>query len=101
MRIWAFSVRRWQFTLVLFGLLIAMGVSSLIGIPRSEDPEFPVPVGVFRSVDFPDYAHAVIDQVVTAQSQKGKGDLAKLLRGAETWTVTPHHKKAAGSNGHG
>ena len=27
MRIWAFSVRRWQFTLVLFGLLIAVGVN--------------------------------------------------------------------------
>ena len=46
------------------------------------------------SCDYPDYAHAVIDQVTTAQSQKGKGDLSKLLRGAETWTVTPQPKAA-------
>jgi hypothetical protein len=26
LRIWKFSVERWQFTLVLFGLLIAVGV---------------------------------------------------------------------------
>ena len=57
-------------------------------------------MGVFRSVEKPDYAHAVVDQVVTAQSQKGKGDLAKLLRGAETWTVTPH-RGAADGKGHG
>ena len=38
MRIWAFSVRRWQFTLVLFGLLIAVGANSYLNIPRSEDP---------------------------------------------------------------
>ncbi len=69
-------------------------------LSRMNYPDFPVPVGVFRSVELPDYAHSVIDQVVTAQSQKGKGDLAKLLRGSETWTVTPHHL-APGTNGHG
>ena len=43
MSIWAFAVRRWQFTLVLFALLIALGVASLVSIPRSEDPTFPFP----------------------------------------------------------
>jgi hypothetical protein len=43
MSIWAFAVRRWQFTLVLFALLIALGVASFINIPRSEDPTFPFP----------------------------------------------------------
>ena len=69
-------------------------------LSRMNFPEHPVPMGVFRSVEKPDYAHAVVDQVVTAQSQKGKGDLAKLLRGAETWTVTPH-RGAADGKGHG
>ena len=43
MSIWAFAVRRWQFTLVVFALLIALGVASLASIARSEDPTFPFP----------------------------------------------------------
>jgi multidrug efflux pump subunit AcrB len=43
MSIWAFAVRRWQFTLVMFGLLIALGYASFASIARSEDPSFPFP----------------------------------------------------------
>jgi multidrug efflux pump subunit AcrB len=43
MSIWAFAVRRWQFTLVVFALLIALGLASFAGIARSEDPTFPFP----------------------------------------------------------
>lgn len=37
----AFSVRRWQFTLVVFLALVALGIQSLVAIPKSEDPTFP------------------------------------------------------------
>lgn len=40
----AFSVRQWQFTLVMFAMLAAMGVSALLSIPRAEDPNFPTPI---------------------------------------------------------
>ncbi len=43
MRIAEFSVRRWQFTVVVFGMLAALGASSLLAIPKSEDPSFPYP----------------------------------------------------------
>ena len=43
-RIAGFSVRHWQFTLILFAMLAAMGVSSLLSIPRAEDPNFPTPI---------------------------------------------------------
>jgi multidrug efflux pump subunit AcrB len=43
MSIWAFAVRRWQFTLVMFALLVALGVASFASIARSEDPLFPFP----------------------------------------------------------
>jgi multidrug efflux pump subunit AcrB len=43
MSIWAFAVRRWQFTLVVFALLSALGFASFRNIPRSEDPTFPFP----------------------------------------------------------
>jgi multidrug efflux pump subunit AcrB len=41
--VWAFAVRRWQFTLVMFALLIALGLASFANIARSEDPSFPFP----------------------------------------------------------
>jgi multidrug efflux pump subunit AcrB len=41
--IWGFAVRRWQFTLVMFALLIALGLASFANIARSEDPSFPFP----------------------------------------------------------
>jgi multidrug efflux pump subunit AcrB len=44
MSISTFSVRQWQFTLVVFALLSAMGLNAFFDIPRAEDPNFPVPV---------------------------------------------------------
>ena len=38
-----FPVRRWQFTVVLFAMLAALGVSSWLAIPRGEDPPLYVP----------------------------------------------------------
>jgi multidrug efflux pump subunit AcrB len=44
MRIWAFAVRRWQFTSVMFLLLVALGAFALRAIPAQEDPTFPIPL---------------------------------------------------------
>lgn len=45
------------------------------------------PVGVFRNVARPSYSQQVNEQVAQAQSS-GAGDLAKLLAGSDTWTVS-------------
>ncbi len=37
----AFAVRRWQFTLVVFVALAALGIHALFTIPKAEDPTFP------------------------------------------------------------
>ena len=70
MRIWDFSVRHWQFTLVLFGLLIAVGVNAYLNIPRSEDPEFhaPIPtvVVVYPGADPEDIESLVVDPIEDA-----------------------------------
>jgi len=70
MRIWKFSVEHWQFTLVLFGLLIAVGLNSLVNIPRSEDPEFHVPiptvVAVYPGADPQDIERLVVDPIEDA-----------------------------------
>ena len=39
----AFAIRRWQITLVVFALLVAVGISSFLSVPRSVDPHFPSP----------------------------------------------------------
>jgi multidrug efflux pump subunit AcrB len=39
-----FPIRRYQFTLVAFAMLVALGVTSFLNIPRQEDPYFPISV---------------------------------------------------------
>ena len=43
MRITDFSVKNYQFTLIVFVMLIAIGVNSLLHMPRGEDPDFQAP----------------------------------------------------------
>ena len=45
-----FPVRRYQFTLVAFALLVTLGLFSLRGIPRQEDPYFPISVFAITAV---------------------------------------------------
>src|SRR5688572_24932951 len=39
-----FPIKRYQFTLVAFAMLVALGISSFSSIPRQEDPYFPIPI---------------------------------------------------------
>src|SRR5438874_3980814 len=55
-------------------------------LSRMGPPEFPVPLGVFRSVEKPTYADLMIGQEEQSM-QRGKGDLNRLYRAADTWTV--------------
>jgi 2-oxoglutarate ferredoxin oxidoreductase subunit beta len=50
-------------------------------------PEFPVPVGVFRDVTRPTHDELMTAQLNDAVAQRGEGNLEKLLRSGETWTV--------------
>jgi 2-oxoglutarate ferredoxin oxidoreductase subunit beta len=50
-------------------------------------PEYPVPVGVLRDVTRPTHDELMTGQLEAAIAQRGKGDLATLLEGGETWTV--------------
>ena len=43
MKIAEFSVKNPQFTIVFFVMLIGLGLTSFMSIPRSEDPIFPIP----------------------------------------------------------
>ncbi len=50
-------------------------------------PEYPVPVGVFRQITRPTHDELMTAQLNDAVAQRGEGDLEKLLRSGETWTV--------------
>ncbi|MGL5891420.1 MAG: efflux RND transporter permease subunit, partial [Bacteroidia bacterium] len=43
MRIADYAVKNYQFTLVIFLMAIALGVTTLMNMPRSEDPEIQAP----------------------------------------------------------
>ncbi len=49
-------------------------------------PSMATPIGIFRDVTRPSYVEEMGRQVEAAQA-KGKGDLHKLLHGADSWTV--------------
>jgi 2-oxoglutarate ferredoxin oxidoreductase subunit beta len=54
----------------------------------SHSPTGPTPLGVFRSAVRPAYEDLVAQQIEQAQERSGPGDLTKLLRSGETWTVS-------------
>ena len=57
-------------------------------LSRMRHPEFPEPIGIFRAVDRPIYDAELTAQVEAARRTKGRGDLEKLFRSGETWTVS-------------
>jgi len=67
MNISAFAVKRWQFTIVLFLMLAALGVASWKRIPRSEDPVFPIPIfniiAVYPGATPQDMEQLVVDKI--------------------------------------
>ncbi|MER8224145.1 2-oxoacid:ferredoxin oxidoreductase subunit beta [Streptomyces sp. NPDC094143] len=63
--------------------------TTAFALSRLADPDtlHHTPIGVFRSVDRPVYDTQMADQLDRAIEQHGKGDLAALLAGGDTWTV--------------
>ena len=43
MRLAEFAVKNWQFMLIIFVMVIAIGIQSLLNMPRGEDPNFTAP----------------------------------------------------------
>ncbi|MFD0414271.1 2-oxoacid:ferredoxin oxidoreductase subunit beta [Streptomyces sp. NPDC127108] len=67
----------------------AASPTTAFALSRLADPDtlHHTPIGVFRSVDRPVYDTLMADQLDAAIEQRGKGDLAALLAGGDTWTV--------------
>jgi 2-oxoglutarate ferredoxin oxidoreductase subunit beta len=63
--------------------------TTAFALSRLADPDtlHHTPIGVLRSVERPVYDAQMSGQLDKAVEQKGKGDLAALLAGGDTWTV--------------
>ena len=46
------------------------------------------PMGIFRDVDQPVYDELMAEQIEASIEQRGEGDLATLLHGNDTWTIS-------------
>lgn len=67
----------------------ATSPTTAFALSRLADPDtlHHTPIGVLRSVRRPVYDTLMAQQLDTALEQRGKGDLAALLAGSDTWTV--------------
>jgi len=75
----SFSVRRWQFTVLLFLMFAALGASSWMAIPRAEDPEFPVPIFTTVAV-YPGASPEDMEQLVTEPIEKRLNTLEDIKK---------------------
>ncbi|NEA38224.1 2-oxoacid:ferredoxin oxidoreductase subunit beta [Streptomyces sp. SID11385] len=63
--------------------------TTAYALSRLADPTtlHQTPIGIFRDVERPVYDTLMAEQLDAAVSEQGKGDLAALLAGKDTWTV--------------
>ena len=74
-----FPIRRYQFTLVAFAMLVALGLTSFRNIPRQEDPHFPV--ARFRiNVLYPGAEPQEIERLVVKPLEDRLSELDDLKR---------------------
>ena len=50
-------------------------------------PDFPIPIGVVSDVEGPVYEDLILDQEQRAISERGPGDIARLLTSGDTWKI--------------
>jgi multidrug efflux pump subunit AcrB len=104
MSLWEFAVKRWQFTLVLFTLLAATGITALNLIPRLEDPSLTFPgaiiVVAYPGADPEDVEQLVVDPIEDALNglddvklmDSEAQDGFALIRIEFIWGVDPDRK---------
>ena len=56
-------------------------------LARMRHPVLPEVIGVLRAIERPTFDALVNEQVEAARGREGRGELAGLLRGGDTWTV--------------
>ncbi len=79
MKISELAVKNYQFTLVVFLLLITLGIYSYIKIPQAADPEFPVTIFPVIAI-YPGATPADIEQLVVDRLEKSFKELEDIDR---------------------
>jgi multidrug efflux pump subunit AcrB len=79
MKITDLTVKNYQFTLVIFLSLIALGIYSLVSIPQSEDPEFDVPIIPVYAI-YPGASPADMEELVVDKVEKSLGELDDIKK---------------------
>jgi len=79
MKISELSVKNYQFTIVVFLLLVALGVYSFIKIPQAEDPEFPISIFPVIAI-YPGASPVDIEQLVADKIEKSLNELDDIVR---------------------
>jgi multidrug efflux pump subunit AcrB len=79
MKLVAFSVKRWQFTILVFLMLAALGVASWFRIPRGEDPIFPIPIFTIVAV-YPGASPGDMEQLVVDPLEEQLNAIERVKR---------------------
>lgn len=79
MRITEFSVKNYQFTIIIFVMLLALGLGSLFHMPRGEDPTFNAPTFVIVSV-YPGTSPNDMEKLVADPIEEKLNELDNIKR---------------------
>lgn len=77
MKIAAFSVKNYQFTLIVFVMLVALGVFSLLQMPKAEDPEMNAPVFIITAI-YPGAGPEDMEQLVVDPIERKISELSDI-----------------------
>lgn len=78
MRISESAVKNYQFTIVIFLFLIALGIYSFLKIPQAEDPEFPIAIFPVIAI-YPGASPADIEQLVVDKVEESLNELEDIV----------------------
>jgi multidrug efflux pump subunit AcrB len=73
------AVKNYQFTIVIFLLLVALGIYSFLKIPQAEDPEFPISIFPVIAI-YPGASPADIEQLVVDKVEESLNELEDIER---------------------
>jgi len=79
MKISETAVKNYQFTIVIFLLLVAVGIYSFMKIPQAEDPEFPISIFPIIAI-YPGASPADIEQLVVDKVEESLNELEDIIR---------------------
>jgi multidrug efflux pump subunit AcrB len=79
MKISELAVKNYQFTIVVFLLLVAVGIYSFLNIPQAEDPEFPIAIFPVIAI-YPGASPADIEQLVVDKVEESLNELEDIVR---------------------